>query len=323
MNYDYYSENYTSNYAPVDTVFRLKPNEPGRYLFRPSIVNVLDLKTFTDLVGLDADESNGILQIEFDKRIPLNRIVRSFRGWGHPGFPFKWDWGYTHYTFLSHLKPFIAFTNLEEDDRLINVDSISIDGKTNPADSISIIDFVQNQNLVLGTELNLLSIGAGDIYSKFTVDAGIAVHRTGFSSQNFGEVIIGDTTEMRLLDDDPVNDFNVIAASILLPRLAWEFRPHSKYFTELSYECRYFQLFDDRVSFLKGEKLLSSNRTMHSFQFLAGLRVVKQKASMLFFRSRFNMLGRENNENFLQIQVGVATSFFSVPRELPIADPFN
>ncbi|MDB5024303.1 MAG: hypothetical protein JWP78_2058 [Mucilaginibacter sp.] len=74
-------ENNKEDYSPSDRVVTLSPSQPIVELKKEKRSHILDVSAFTDFVGLDQEQPNGLIQIEVKRKINLNTK-------SHPWFDF-------------------------------------------------------------------------------------------------------------------------------------------------------------------------------------------------------------------------------------------
>lgn len=275
---NYKSNLYTENYSPRDTVITLIPESPARLLYQLPVTEILQAKVFTDFVGYDVDKPNGLVQVEFDKRFYLNAHAHQI---GIRNY-------FNYHTSLNYIEPKIVLSKIEGDERFLNVtDSTNMEA----------LDFLQHQNLNIGGQLNLLTLGIGEWSSIFRLDMGLDLHRS----------------EIKLLD----RQFNASGISFY-PKVEWEIRPSTNYFVEFSYDWRFFGLMDESLRLRDENTFFSSGTTFHRLELLGAARI---NPSTLFFRARLQVSNRTFDEHFLQLQFGFAFSFFSRPRNIQAKNP--
>lgn len=74
--FDIVYENAKEDYSPSNRTFSISPNHPIEELRKEQRSRILEVAAFTDFIGLDRNEPNGLLQIEARKRINLNTKYR-------------------------------------------------------------------------------------------------------------------------------------------------------------------------------------------------------------------------------------------------------
>lgn len=72
-------ENGKEDYSPVNSTVELNPNHPIAELKKEKRSRIIEVAAFTDFVGLDQEEPNGLLQFEAKRRININTTSHSLR----------------------------------------------------------------------------------------------------------------------------------------------------------------------------------------------------------------------------------------------------
>lgn len=79
MNIDIILQNYKEDYSPANTTFNLSPTNPIVELKKEKRSKIIEVAAFSDFVGLDAEEPNGLVQIEAKRKINVNTYHRPIR----------------------------------------------------------------------------------------------------------------------------------------------------------------------------------------------------------------------------------------------------
>lgn len=77
--FDIVLQNDKENYSPTNSVIALKPSSPIVELKKEKRSKILEVAAFTDFVGLDQQEPNGLIQIEAKRRINIVTKYRQVR----------------------------------------------------------------------------------------------------------------------------------------------------------------------------------------------------------------------------------------------------
>lgn len=97
-NYDNRLDNYTRDYCPADTTFKIDPGTTYQIvLHREKFINLFDAKIYSDLKGTNQNNPNGLFQIDVSKRFNVHTIRYQV---GNT----RTDWGY-----FSYLEPWGNF----------------------------------------------------------------------------------------------------------------------------------------------------------------------------------------------------------------------
>ncbi|MEM6686315.1 MAG: hypothetical protein AAF617_11075, partial [Bacteroidota bacterium] len=159
-----YKPNAGSNYVPDDVSYKFpseaEAEETGRRSYEVinnnHLQNVLDLRAYTDLLGLFGDEANGLFQIEGKADFFI-----------HPfNFP------RTALYYLKKVSPYVRYSRFDEDNDFvqadlretiaytidpITMDTISSQTTTNYSLSNSKLSLLERSNLEMGLDINLLN----------------------------------------------------------------------------------------------------------------------------------------------------------------------
>lgn len=128
-----------------------------------NLENVLNLRTYTDFLGLFGDSPNGIIQIEGKADFYL--------------IPFNLT--NTHWYFLNKVSPFINYARIEENDRNINIVGDSVANR---------LDVLQKSYVNMGLDLDLIS-------TKFTKESPVSASLYATARYNIADVIDADSTK--------------------------------------------------------------------------------------------------------------------------------
>jgi hypothetical protein len=79
LELDIVLENGKEDYSPVNTTVELTPSHPIAELKKEKRSRILEVAAFTDFVGLDQEEPNGLIQFEARRRININTKSFPFR----------------------------------------------------------------------------------------------------------------------------------------------------------------------------------------------------------------------------------------------------
>lgn len=280
---DYQLLGRTENYAPEDGTMTVHPKEAARVVYKERVTNLLHARIFSDFVGLDDSQPNGLVQAEFSKRVFLNTVSKGLCGW------FK----HTYWGHLNYIEPNLMITKLEDNNK-----AFSLDGE-----QIRALDAFLFQNFSTGGHLNLGYIGNYRTHALLRLDLGLAFQRTVV--QEAGEAV----------------SRNINSVSYY-PRLVLDFLPHPNYEFSLDYQWRFLSTLDEAVS-NPYDGVFEARNSFHSLGFIASIRLNETREGQFFFRSRFNVSHEDPKHNFLEAQVGYAFHIFSRPPTLKTPNPLR
>lgn len=273
----YYDYNFllnTENYAPKNQIVYVKPGAEGKILFKEKNEEILKAKVFSDLVGLNDDNPNGILQIEVSK--PVNLWTKVF-----PMGKFSTS----YLTIFSEIEPIFAWNKIEDDDKELKV------LKVNDLSFASYNDIMRFRTASIGGNLQLIQLGIPSFHSKFSI---------GYNhNYSFVPLLVQDTISQIVQDPNiQINNLEENSSTYLTRDLGgyvkWDILPSDKYQFHFVYNLRWFRFFsndnnDPVFPFTNQEKILSmsgneeitsdrnKNELFHSFEFFATIRLSKRR----------------------------------------------
>lgn len=305
--FDYNLLLYTENYAPKDQVLYVKPGESGTVLLKEPNSEILKAKVFTDLVGLNDDDPNGLLQLEFSKPIYLRTKVRPLDTFSR-----------AYRSVFSQIEPIFTIAKIEDDDNELEVLQLGDNA------FVSYNDVVRYRRASIGANVTIYSLGLPSWHS--TIDFKYSHHYSVVSianrdSTNQVSLVTGTPDSVTLVN----RVVNGHLARELGPSVVWTILPSDKYQLSLTYTMNRFRFYsndEDRTIIPYADRLAlqaapqevamenqDKAKTYHTFELLATVRLSKR--GELFFRSRYHFLNNNPNQNFFQSQLGYSYFFFA------------
>jgi len=267
--------------SPADTTFMVvkggKNNEEVK-LFRQTSEKLFEFKVFSDFVGVDGTKPNGLVQIEFDKKMFLSPR-RYYHIWG----------GYRG--IATYIKPSFTLSKLEDNNKYA-IPLISGDNKY-----INTLDLMRHQIYKIGADLNLQMIHIGGLKSDMYVDLGAYYSRSGIS----------DTIKKSDSGLDVV---------ILEPKVKFKVQTDERYFLCIDGSVKFTRLLDSDVKQLrKYDDSLKEvknvfNDPYYTVSVMAGYSPTANTRGKLFFRYRYSGALRDGARlGYSQIQLGYSYYF--------------
>ena len=291
---DYKLLNKTENYSPYDTVITIKPGDPGTILLKEKTVNILQAKVFSDFVGFDQDQPNGLIQTEISKRVYLNSSI------------IQLGKNYAYWGFVNSVNPKLNISKIEENNRSLLLEPLAdtLGGRTHYIPSM---DFFRHQNFSVGGEVNLVYFGFPKIHTVIYINTGIMLRRSSVAFP-----IPVDSLNEVPIEPDP---FNVTSVSIW-PEIDISLNPHPSYSFAFDMKYSSFRILNDnflqvnspRQFFDTGKDVPSDIIT---FKFTGMIKPNRNAPGSLFFRWLYSYIPQERNQNFLQAQVGYSFNILS------------
>lgn len=294
------------DYSPANQSLEIDPSaekkekvilrkEPTRRLF--------EAKVFSDFVGLDESEPNGLIQTEIDKRINLATKKRRI---------FK----IVNIGLLSYLKPFVVISKLESTNKNLPLRyrDVFTNNQYTPVKHASTLDLKRYENFSTGFDLNLTSFDFFLLKSSFMVDFGIAYGRTAIVDSLRSSSIEGIVQKTGFEEEYGVNTFQ------MSPKFTWLVKADERYRYEVSYQYNIYHLRDNRFRQVANNESFEGNgdaggKQKHQFsrvEMLATLNTNPKSSGRLFFRYRFYWQQGFWKTGFHQAQVGY--SFYLLGR---------
>jgi len=298
IKYKYYVKALTRDYSPANGVVKLKGGR-DTILRKEKTTKLLEAILYTDFLGFDQDNANGLVQLELAKRIN----IRSVRYQA----PKNLEWLFHGGGFLQYVKPSLTLSKIEDNNRFLvpeTDDRVVQNGPDNELVTRSIaspIEIVNQQNISLGVDLNLLFLDNPDLKYHAHLNIGTKYGRTAVRDSirtlNANNLI----EKTGLVDEFQIN-YNIIHAELMLQLL-----PEERFSILISDKMQYFSSAFSEIDLKTIDKNSiveeTTTKWFNSFEFLGSLKV-GQNGGRLFGRWRYNSQLGNLKENFHQLQFG-------------------
>jgi hypothetical protein len=289
-----------TDYSPQDGIVEIDLlTEKKKEFTKSDTKEILQLKVFSDFVGLQEENPNGLIQFEIDKEIPLvtKRVTRPYLG----PFRFLINKG-GNVGFLNFIKPRFVYSKIEDNNRSLTLKSfpVSIDTSRLGTSSLEIKQF---ERFSIGADLNLLLYNIPYGKSTFLVNAGMYFGRT--------DLVTGDTLlDVNRLPRDYTNSYQPSL------ELLWRVTGDERYGLEFSYGVNW--IISDQFNFTQRANTYNiedfktfqesdSQYGIQRFTILAYLNLDSSTSGRLFCRYRSNSELWNFNNNYSQLQIGYTT----------------
>lgn len=261
----------TRDYCPSNGTINIQNPIKEVKLYKEEASNILNAKVFTDVLGLQEDNPNGIIQTEVEKRITLWTKRKKFL------------WG-TNFGFFQYGKPYVILSKLEKQNRYLE-----LKGKQNK-DSLKVntLDLMKHEAFRVGTDVNLMTFDGPSAKSTICWDMGVA----------FSKVIVSDTTTIETAESNKthINNLNLYTkASIRL-------FPDERYGINFSYQLNYYSQLNHEVKLMPIKDDSNNKNWLQNMEMMAFLKT--GDTGKLFFRYRLNSSLTNWDHNFAQVQLG-------------------
>jgi hypothetical protein len=306
------------DYSPANQKVVLKRGAKGQTNFclglkKEATYRLFEAKIFSDFVGLDDTEPNGLIQTEISKRINLLTSRSPFQFFSLEGLRNEWNLG-----FFSFLEPSLTLSKIENNNKFLTLDNKDrfINNQYSPIKFTSTLALKQFENFSAGATANLLLLDMPNIKSTFFVNWGFRYGRTGI--QDSIRTAAPDGTVQ--VNDNGVNEFGVNTFDHA-PELMWNIYADERYGFSMSWQHHWFYLRDNRfeqvgnTAFFADQATNSTkdSRQFNTFRFLTTLEQTSNNKGRLFFRYTYNWQQGFWRTGFHQAQVGY--SFFLLGRK--------
>lgn len=274
------------DYSPQNCVVELKPSSPVAELKKIKKSRILTSKAFSDFLGLQRENPNGLVQSEVSTRFLLN-TTRSGEGSYNLGF-------------ASFVEPKLVFSKIEDNNRNILFDQADLD-LTELPDNRKVfitnpVDLFRHQRFAFDIDFNLLKLNLTQIKSNFRINLSAGINQ------------INSTDTINIINSLPV--YNIVPLESIINNWKYGFtfmievKPERRYGIHFSYDWRRYNILNDGYTFPVNKNLLN---TITSEAFI---KTSDQSNSTIFFRSRLSFSNPIEEQNFLQLQVGFLFDIF-------------
>jgi hypothetical protein len=304
------------DYSPANQIVTLTSTEEStalcKPLFKEATYKLFEAKVFSDFVGLDETEPNGLIQTEINKRINLLTSRVPFRTISLGGVRNQWNIGG-----FSFLEPSLVLSKIEDNNRslLLERKDRFINNQYAPIRFTSTLRLKQFENFSAGASLNLLLLDMPNLKSTIFANWGFRYGRTAVQD-SIRTVVNGVVTiDQNGLDEYGVNTF------AHYPEIVWSIYEDERYGLSITWQHHWFYLRDNRFeqvanipSFQDSELNPEKNvKEFNTIRILTFLEPSSNNRGRLFFRYTYNWQQGFWRTGFHQAQVGY--SFYLLGRQ--------
>ncbi|NML22837.1 hypothetical protein HHL16_18270 [Pseudoflavitalea sp. G-6-1-2] len=276
------------DYSPVNSVVNLSPKSPVVELKKEKRSKILTVKTFTDLVGVQGDQPNGLIQIEASRKFNLWTARIGSK--------------YFYYGALTYLEPRAVMSKIEQNKRDFiltaeNIDQDELARSGKKKFNMRAIDLFKYQSFAFDVDLNLGKVNMPNVKSNIQVNMNAGILRTNVSDTL--DVLNGALVKAAAPIHKILNTFRWGFS------LLYELKPDTRYGLVLGYDYRKYSLLSEDYFLID-----SKNDVIHSIWADAHLKT--NDNSKLFFRFKTSVATPAKKQNFVQIQLGYLLDIFKV-----------
>ena len=308
------------DFSPADQEFRLSDhsNEKCHVLKKLNTFQLFQAKVFSDFVGLDQSEPNGLIQTEISKRIPLLTDRLAFtapqlrRIFGGTTIRDMWNFG-----MFSYVEPGLTISKIEENNKnlVLGRKDAFVNDTYLPIKFASTLSIKQHEHFSAGLETNIVLLDMPSSKATLYGNIGWQYGRTGVVDSIF-DVNAQREIMQRTSNDFTVNTFNVY------PKVMLTVNADERYGFHLSWQNNYYwlrsnafkQVANTEVYKSTGTDLSRFSRRFHTVELQAFFKpsrpgVISESDAhrgQLFFRYRYNWQAGFWRTGYHQAQIGYA-----------------
>ena len=299
MSNDYIFYNNTENYSPRDQVIEISDVTKSKPIYKELTKDILQARIYSDFIGFDEDNPNGLVQTEVSKRFFLNTAsVPSFGNFLYSGY-------------FNYIEPSLLIAKVEQNNKFLELQSLSINDQDAPVNFVSSLDILNYSSFRVGAQIGVAYFSIPKYHIRMELGLAGFINQSGFAR----EKITADTVVNQTIIQ---NDEFLANSFVYYPDLRIVFNPDPRFGLELAYRPTQINLLsnnirqvDNQEEFIRTNGENKSKQFVHVLQLMASIRVNSRTNGQFFFRSNFSILGDDRNSNFLQAQLGYAFSIFS------------
>lgn len=293
LDYFIIADNDREDYSPANTVVHLNKQAPTIELKKERRSKILTARAFTDFIGIQDEEPNGLIQIEALKRINFNTA--------------KYGRAFVYHSFFSYVEPVLAFSKIEKNKNALPLTSADLDQSLLQTGEKSFIlqpiELYQYQKSSFDVNLNLWKVNFPEIKSNLQINTSLGIFKT-----NVVDTIL--VTSANTIEKSPAPNFNVLNTLRWGFSAIWEIKPENRYAIVFGWDRRKLNLLDEGFSIpTDPEKKMNILNTAWVEAFLK-----TNEDAKLFFRYRFTFEDKFANRNFTQIQLGYLMDLFKTKK---------
>ena len=269
----------TRNYCPKNDVISVEL--PSNYikLYKEPTSKILEARVFTDILGIQGGNPNGIIQTEVEKRI--NMLTRRHKSLSK-----------TNFGFVQYIKPFAILNKIEDKDRYLELDTGSLDSlKTN------FLDLYQYESFRTGIEANAFLFDVPFGKANIHINGGIA----------FGKVQGTDTANLVTARENK----RLINTLHLYGKIKFKVIPDERYGITFSYQLGHYNALNNDIIFQPIDDTGNNKNWLQNIEIFAFWNI--GESGNIFFRYRLNCSLDNWNYNFSQLQFGYS---FNITKQI-------
>lgn len=290
----------TRDYSPADTVVVSKDLPiVNTKLPKLATSKILQARIFSDFVGLNKENPNGLIQTEIGKRIVINsrRLVQNW-------LPRSVNFG-----FFEYIEPSLTISKFDENNYNLPVVHKEDIVSKSISNYVSTLDVFRYENISLGVDFNLGLLDIQTLKSTIYFNVGYRLGKTSLVDT----IKQYDNTSNKFVNTGVVNQFTVNTARVY-PEILWKIKPDSTYGVQASYRYNRYYIPNPNVFQVADSKSFKESYAKHFHSIELCAFYSPNPNSELFLRYRLHIQRNEENLNFQQFQIGY--SFYPFTRKI-------
>lgn len=279
------------DYSPVNSVVILNNTNTFQELKKIKRSKILSVKAYTDFIGVQDDQPNGLIQIEASRKFNLttkkNGNKNIYMGWVH------------------FIEPKLTISKIEENNNSLFLTSDNIDEdflKLNQkVFNVEAIDLLKYQNTAFDLDMNLYKINFPNIKSNIQFNINVGLLRTSVTDS----IIV---SEMAVNKSNSLNSLNLsslrVGESIML-----EIKPDNRYGFNLGFDLKIYSSLN--TDYIVG---ISTSSLIYSFWADAFLKTGINNTLFFRYKLSYSPYSSIPDYSFTQIQLGYLLDIFKTTK---------
>lgn len=268
---------YTRDHSPQDGKLILNSQNASQAVYKSPQSKLFAVKVFSDFVGINENNPNGLVQIEIDKRINL------------------WTRRVNKLSRMTFLNPYFEWSKIEEHNRTLPLSLVNNIQYTSP------LEVYRYSMVETGVPINLTEYDGSVVGFQVNVLPAITFTNIADSTaqESNGSATMSERINSFMLGGELKFTFS--------PEKAWNFVISSRpfYYWNMNSSVRYNSILqkpDEQV-------LEAPNRWLNDVSIQVGIRLGQNYDNHFFARLGVIHELENLNNNFAQVQIGYATFF--------------
>jgi hypothetical protein len=293
LDYSIIADNDREDYSPANIVVHLNKQTPTIELKKEKRSKILTVRAFTDFIGIQDEEPNGLIQVEALKRINFNTA--------------KYGRAFVYHSFFSYVEPVLAFSKIEKNKNALPLGPSDLDQTLLQTGEKSFIlqpiELYQYQKSSFDVSLNLWKVNFPEIKSNLQINTSLGIFKT-----NVVDTIL--VTNANGVEKSPEPNFTVLNTLRWGFTAIWEIKPENRYGIVFGWDRRRLNLLNEGFS-ITADSTKKTN-ILNTAWVEAFLKT--NDNAKLFFRYRFTFEDNFAKRNFTQIQLGYLMDLFKTKK---------